>query len=327
MNYADSDITMNRGETVYPELNIEPAFDTDVVTFSSSDEDILTVSEIGGIYARNYGTATITATSGSGKSTSIDITVLKTASSVKLSSTKLLLEKGKTEQLTATMSPSDAIDTLSWSSSNPNIASVDNEGNVTAVSAGTTTITVTASHSKVSASCTVNVYRTDVAVTGISLDKDSADVVIGENYTLTATILPSNATNKNVTWTSSDETVASVNNGVVTALGEGTTTVTVTTEDGGYTASCDITVIQKPEITSFTNDGNTVTVTAVNVPESAVVYIAAYDNNCLVGLETVTIADNTAQAVFQNENIDSFKAFIWYDEVRPLTDDEESELI
>ena len=82
----------------------------------------------------------------------------------------------------------------------------------------------------------------NVAVTGVTLDKSEVSITVGKTATLTATITPSNATNKNVSWTSSDEGVATVENGVVTAVAEGSATITVTTEDGKYSASCEVTV-------------------------------------------------------------------------------------
>ena len=156
--YGDKNISISRYAKVRPTLNISPEFDTSVVTFSSSDESVLTVSSIGEVFGKNYGTATITATTDSGKSASIDITVLKTVTSISLSENTLEIKKGGTGVLTATVKPSDAADILTWSSSNPDVATVDNNGNITALSVGTAVITVTASYSKVSASCTVTVF-------------------------------------------------------------------------------------------------------------------------------------------------------------------------
>lgn len=81
-----------------------------------------------------------------------------------------------------------------------------------------------------------------VSVTGVTLDQTTASVLVGETLTLTSTVAPNDASNKNVTWTSSDEEVATVANGVVSALKTGTTTITVKTEDGNYEASCEVTV-------------------------------------------------------------------------------------
>lgn len=85
----------------------------------------------------------------------------------------------------------------------------------------------------------------DVSVTGVSLDKPSAELEVGGTITLTKTIEPANATNQNVTWSSSDVKVATVENGTVKAVAAGTANITVTTEDGGKTATCTVTVKEK----------------------------------------------------------------------------------
>jgi uncharacterized protein YjdB len=91
-------------------------------------------------------------------------------------------------------------------------------------------------------------------VTGVTLDKTAYELTVGGNVTLTATINPANATNKNVTWKTSDATVATVVNGKVTALKAGTATITVTTEDGNKTATCTVTV--KATISTEQDSGN-----------------------------------------------------------------------
>lgn len=116
-------------------------------------------------------------------------------------------------------------------------------------------------------------------VTGVSLDKTSLNLNPGKEGTLTATITPSNATNQNVTWESSDTKVATVDNGLVTAVAEGTATITVTTADGGKTATCEVTVTQPAETpvasvtldkTSLTLDvGGSDTLTATVKPDDA----------------------------------------------------------
>ena len=86
----------------------------------------------------------------------------------------------------------------------------------------------------------------EVSVTGVTLDKTEQTLTVGQSATLSATVAPSDATNKSVTWSSSDPSVASVIGGAVIAHKEGTATVTVTTEDGGFTASCTVTVKRIP---------------------------------------------------------------------------------
>ena len=161
--------------------------------------------------------------------------------SVSLDKTSLELTEGGTDTLTATITPNNATNkNVTWSTSNASIATVNN-GEVTAVSAGTATITATADGK--SATCTVTVTAATVPVTGVTMNKTSTSLYVGDTETLTATVAPDNATNKAVTWTSSDSAVATVDqNGVVTAVAHGTATITVTTEDGNYTATCTVTV-------------------------------------------------------------------------------------
>lgn len=163
---------------------------------------------------------------------------------VSLNTSTLNLIEGGTDTLTATVEPNNATNrNVTWSSDNPSVATVNN-GVVSAVSEGTATITVTAQgDSTKSASCTVTVTAAAVPVTGVTLNKTSTSLYVGDTETLTATVAPDNATNKAVTWTSSDSTVATVDqNGVVTALARGTAVITATAADGNYTATCTVTV-------------------------------------------------------------------------------------
>jgi hypothetical protein len=153
---------------------------------------------------------------------------------------------GNDATLVATIAPSNATNkTVNWSSSNTAVATVDNTGKVTAVAAGAATITATsAANSDAKASCAVTVEASGVSVTGISLDQTTLTLESGKNATITATIAPSNATNKAVTWTTSDPTVATVDNtGKVTATGAGTATITATSsENSDIKAACAVTV-------------------------------------------------------------------------------------
>ena len=172
------------------------------------------------------------------------------ATGVSISPDSKTLNKGETVQLTATVLPTDATDkTVTWSSSNNDIASVDNNGEVTAVGPGTATITATANDgSGKAASCriTVNEPYTPPAivhVTGISLDRKTATIKKGSILQLSATVTPSNADDKTVRWESSNTDVATVDdNGKVTAIAPGTATITVTTTDQRKTATCSVTV-------------------------------------------------------------------------------------
>lgn len=149
---------------------------------------------------------------------------------------------GQTETLTATVSPNNATNkNVNWSSNNNAVATVDSSGKITAVSEGTATISVKTIDGNYSKSCTVTIKP--IAVTGVTLNKSSTSIQVGKYETLTATVSPSGATHKDVTWSSDNNSVATVDqNGKVTAVSVGNATITVTTTDGNYTDRCNVTV-------------------------------------------------------------------------------------
>ena len=160
------------------------------------------------------------------------------ATGVTLSKTSLTLDKGKTQTITATVTPSNATDkSVTWSSSNSSVATVSN-GKITAKGAGTATITAKTSNGK-TATCKVTVQ---IGVTKITLNKTAATIKKGETLKIKATVSPSNAVNKAVTWTSSNTKVATVSDGTVTAKGLGTATITAKTANG-TNATCTINVV------------------------------------------------------------------------------------
>ena len=170
-------------------------------------------------------------------------------SKITLNKTSAGLVKGKTLQLSATVSPTNASNkTVSWSSSNKAVATVTSGGKVTAKAAGTATITCTAKDgSGKKATCRVTVTNpapTVVKVTGIKLNKTGATLVKGDALTLKATVTPTNASNRAVTWKSSNTRIATVSGtGKVTAKAVGTVTISCTAKDGsGKKATCKITV-------------------------------------------------------------------------------------
>ena len=165
---------------------------------------------------------------------------------VSLDKDSLTLDVGGTATLTATVEPEKATNKhVTWKSNNTNVATVSG-GVVAAVGAGTTTITVETEDGKITDTCTVTVNAAAaVPVESVSLNKTELTLTEGNSETLIATVQPANATNQNVTWSSSAESVATVEDGKVTAVGAGETTIRVTTEDGGKTATCAVTV-EKP---------------------------------------------------------------------------------
>ena len=155
---------------------------------------------------------------------------------------------GADYQLIPTILQIGAETTLTWLSSNTSVATVSNDGTITAVSQGTTTITCTA-HNGVSAQCVVTVNP--MLVSGITLNESEAEMTVGENLQLSATVAPDNATDKGVTWSSTNEAVAVVSeSGLVTAVGSGTCQIKATANDGsGKTGSCLVTVEKNNKLT------------------------------------------------------------------------------
>ena len=182
---------------------------------------------------------------------------------ITLSQTILVATLGDASvQLTATITPSDALNqNIIWSSDNNGVATVNN-GLINFVGVGSATIT--AEIDGISATCNVTVNAATVDVTGIELTPDNLTLTEGDTYTLSATILPNNATNQAINWSSNMPSVATINNGVVTAISEGAATITATTAEGRYTATCNITVTPSPRytITFATTANGTISTTA-----------------------------------------------------------------
>jgi hypothetical protein len=165
--------------------------------------------------------------------------------SVSVSPSELTLTEGDYSSLSLVITPSNAsVQTVSWESSSPTVATISQSGRIDALAEGTTLITVTTEDGGKTASCTVTVIAKVIPVSGITLDKTLLTMKEGEVQTLSASIAPSNATDKSVTWSSSNTSVATVSSsGVVTAKSAGTATITVTTTDGGKKATCSVTVL------------------------------------------------------------------------------------
>lgn len=260
-------LSMQVGDTEILTATIKPDDATDkTVVWTSSDDAIASVSN-GKITALKSGKVTITAKSGT-CSAECEVTVSVNTESITLDKTTLSLSVGETAQLTATVKPDDATDkTVAWSSSDESVAKVDN-GKVTALKSGKAT--VTAECGGRTAECAITVT---VPVSSITLDKTTLSLAVGETATLAATVKPDDATDKTVAWSSSDESVASVDNGKVTALKSGKATITA--KSGGKTAECAVTVAVP--VSSITLDktalslaiGETATLTATVKPDDA----------------------------------------------------------
>ena len=225
---------MTPNATMQLNIWLEPTNATNKeVIWSSSNPEVATVDSTGWVKGINYGTAVITVkTVDGGKTATCHITVkeIDWVTGVKINSTAKTLEVGKTFQLKAWPQPVTAINkNVTWSSSNPEVATVDDNGLVTALTVGTSVITVKTEDGGRTASCTITVSA--VAVNGVKINTTEKTITAGSTFQLAAWAQPANASNKAVTWTSSDTSVAA-----------GTAVVTVTTADGGFTAECTITV-------------------------------------------------------------------------------------
>ena len=246
LSLKTTNVTMKPGEstTIYAVYN--PSNVTDKVLYwSSSNTNVARVSE-GNVTAVGKGTATITATSRDGnKTASCQVTVedgTVKLTSLTLKSNMEILTKGENTTIYAVYNPSNVTDkVLYWSSSNTNVARIS-EGNVTAVGNGVATITATSRDGNKTASCQIVVVDKNTQMQNIALKTTNANMKPGESTSIYATYNPSNVTDKVIYWISSDEKVARVSEGMVTAVGEGTATITAITKDGGKIATCEITV-------------------------------------------------------------------------------------
>lgn len=229
-------LSMKAGDTETLKATVNPTDATDkTITWMSSDVSVVTVSE-GKLTAKDSGTATITAKAGN-CTADCTVTVSVDVESVSLDITTLSLSVGESATLTATVKPDNASDkNVVWTSSDNSVATVSN-GKVTAVKAGTATVKATCGGK--TAECVVTVTA---KVTGVKLNTSSIMLMSGDYSILKATIIPDNAANKNVKWESSNIAVATVDNGKVTAISEGTAKITVSTEEGQFAASCTVTV-------------------------------------------------------------------------------------
>lgn len=228
--------TIGSSFTIKPVISPEDASDLGVV-WESADTKVVSVASDGTVTAIGPGTTTVKATTNDGSFTSNCVVSVKSpAQHVSLDKASLKLLEGESGKLTATVYPLNSTQkTLTWVSDHPDVASVDNEGNVTARKAGTATVTVKVAEN-VTAVCKVTVIS---RVTGISLSETTVELKPGETHQLTATVLPQNASNAEVTWCSDKESVATVSqSGLVTGVGPGETTVHAVTTDGGKMASC-----------------------------------------------------------------------------------------
>lgn len=238
--------------------------DTNPITWKSSNEAVATVDSNGKVTAVGIGNAAITATCGTHTTEPFNITVNAPLVGITMNKKEAGIDKAETVQLSVTKKPVDTTDSenVVWTSSNSDIASVDNNGLVTGKALGKTTITATieTSHGTYTATCevTVNVHIESITIVNAGIDA-SRNLELYKNQTadLTVDFNPDEfAESKTIIWESSDKTVAKVENGKVTAVAPGTTTITATTVNG-KTDSITVTVPIVKAATLTINKNNT----------------------------------------------------------------------
>ena len=275
ISLSKEELTLKEGDSETITATVKPDDATDkTVTWTSSDPSVATVDG-GKIEAVKEGTATVTAKAGD-KTATCKVTVDKkviAVESVELDKTEVELTEGDSVTLTATVKPDDATDkTVTWTSSDPSVATVDG-GKIEAVKEGSATIT--AKSGEKSATCQVTVKKKVIAVELVELDKTEVELTEGDSVTLIATVKPDDATDKTVTWTSSDPAVATVDGGKIEAVKEGTATITA--KSGEKSATCQVTVKKVIAVESVELDktevelteGDSVTLTATVKPDDA----------------------------------------------------------
>ena len=313
---SESEKTVFVGDTFTITATVKPedAFNR-TVTWSSSDPSIATVDENGTVTAIAKGEAIITAESADGVKAECKVTVEKKVAAIELSESEKTVFVGDTFTITATVKPEDAFNrTVTWSSSDPSIATVDENGTVTAIAKGEAIITAESADG-VKAECKVTVEK---KVAAIELSESEKTVFVGDTFTITATVKPEDAFNRTVTWSSSDPSIATVDeNGTVTAIAKGEAIITAESADG-VKAECKVTVEKKVAAIELSESektvfvGDTFTITATVKPEDAfnrtVTWSSSDPSIATVDENGTVTAIAKGEAIITAESADGVKA-------------------
>ena len=230
-------VSVEVGESKDIEATVTPANAEYTLTWSISDNSIATVYQNGMITGKSVGYTDLKVKADNGVYAMCRVSVYQPTPTSISTKSSLSMTVGETYTLSPTVYPSNSQYTLTWTSSNTNVATVSSSGKVTAKSAGTANITVKTDNGK---TATCNVTVSAKSVTSVSIPS-TLSLETGETYTLTPTITPSDAITS-YTWSSDNNSVATVSqSGVVTAKSAGTANITVKI-DNGKTATCKVTV-------------------------------------------------------------------------------------
>ena len=250
-----TNITLRLNEQFRLTAKITPDDATNkTILWSSSDTNVATVDDSGMVTAVGSGSATILAKSeDSGATSMCNVTVYQPVTSVIISNETMTVRKGTEFWLNAKALPENAMNKeILWTSSDTDIAKVDENGKVTTIQPGDCVITATSKDSGVAARCALTVTQ---PITGIYLNVNDMTILKGNKFMIIPTITPLDADNKNVTFTSSDPSVAQVDaDGIVTGMKGGVAIIVVKTEERGLVASCQVTVQEFVTSVDITSD-------------------------------------------------------------------------
>ena len=277
VNVKELSLDVGITETLQASITPSDAQNKEVV-WSTNNASVATVEKDGTVTATGAGTAIITVTTVEGGKTASCVVTVKEKAETNIAVTKVSLSKkeltirvGETEKVTAVVEPSDATNQeVSYESDNNAVAQVNANGEITGVSTGTVVIKVTTKDGGKLAFCVVTVENNPVDqminVSHVTLNESNLTLTVGESQTLTATILPVDATNQKLVWYSSDEKVATVDSdGKVTAMADGAATIVAQAEDSGIAAFCTVTVKKKEALVT------TIAVKDISVDTSAII--------------------------------------------------------
>ena len=254
------ELTLYTGEKATLTASVKPNDATNKsVSWASSDDKVVKVSQTGEITAIGTGSAQVTATTcdGSKLTDACNVTVNARAESLTLDVEEKTISIGETFTLVPNIKPEEASPRLTWESSDPAVAHVDENGHVEGITSGTADITATTTDgSNLTATCRVTVIK---YVSSIELDEDEMTLFPGETKKITATVIPMDATNRTLAWTSTDEAVATVEDGTITARGKGSASIIATSTDGSnIQAVCHVTVTAQTESLTFDIEEKTI---------------------------------------------------------------------
>jgi len=286
VNYKE--LNLKVGQEAYNDATVEPekAY-IKTVKYVSDDTKVATVSNDGRIKAVGEGSTTVTViTDDGGLKTTFKVNVTSMVKGIKLSESSITINKGESKKLNATITPLNAYEQgIIWSSSDNEIASVSN-GTVKGLKGGTATITATTKDGGYTDTCVVKVLSNDVAVTGVEAKQKTLTIYAGEKQKLEYKIIPSNATNKKMSFSSSDSCVKVDSEGYITGAAPGTAVVTIKTSDGQYQDTVVVKVISMVQEVRIPHNnpfrlyiGQTFTLTAKVYPTDALLKTVSWESS------------------------------------------------